>query len=194
MYCTTDDTKALISYKFGDGRNETIMVEGIVPLNVTIDSIGKKQLHSSGNAPITYIAPGAITSITCTGKFRQIGDRADTELPCDYVIANSVINGNQWIANYDSLYADNTGDMNFDISYIADECFIRVRDLQGRLIFKDKGQCPITYEVKCIKQHCPEGFCECKTDGYPGYCCNDCKDTASKIHAITEQLRGMNGG
>ncbi|MGF1934542.1 MAG: hypothetical protein RM347_009080 [Nostoc sp. ChiQUE02] len=193
MYCTTDDTKALITYTFGDGVQRSKMIEGILPLDVIVDSIGKKQIVSDGSAAIAYTAPGDITQISCTGRFRQIGDRPDTELPCDYVIANSVINDNQWNANYDSVYGDNTGDMLFDISYIADVCFIRVRDIQGKLIFKDSGECPLTFEVKCIKEHCPEGFCECKSDGYPGYCCNDCNNTLRQLHAITNQMRSLNG-
>jgi hypothetical protein len=37
--------------------------------------------------------------------------------------------------------------------------------------------------------NCPEGQCECHSDSYPGYCCNDCASTAAQIQSITNQLR-----
>ncbi|WP_392533759.1 hypothetical protein [Nostoc sp. C117] len=192
-YCSIDDNKAQVFYTDANGVKKNVLIEGQNPITVTIDSIGKKQFHSSGNALITYVAPGAITLVTCTGKFRQIGSDPSTELPCEYVLSHGSTSDNVFTSDYDSNYGDNTGDMTFTVNYVADVDFIRVRNSQGTLLFKDYGASPMTYEVKCIRQHCPEGYCECKADGYPGYCCNDCNDTASRIHALTEQVRGING-
>lgn len=193
LHCSVDDTKIQINYTFGNGQSETKIIDGISPINIILDNLGKKLLRSNGNAPIVYIAPGAIQNITCTGTFRQIGDRPETQLPCTYIIDRGIITGNKWESNYDSFYSDNTGDMTFDINYLADTCFIKVRDLQGKLIFKDSGQCPITYKVECIKDKCPEGFMKCKRDAYPGYCCIPCNEIKNEIASITAILRGING-
>ncbi|MEH1906649.1 hypothetical protein [Nostoc sp.] len=49
-----------------------------------------------------------------------------------------------------------------------------------------------SYKVSC-GDDCPEGFCKCHSDSYPGYCCLDCLATAASIRSITNELRSKNG-
>ena len=191
-YCSVEDTSALLEYIFSGDPKKSVRFTGGLPIDVQISNINKEKFYSTGSAPINHIAPGNITSITCTGTFRQIGNDPSTELPCTYITDRAIINGNNWTADYDSLYSDNTGDMIFTTSYISEEDIIRVYR-GSELIFKDVGKAPITYKVDCIRERCPEGYCECKIDNYPGYCCLDCAATAASIRAITNDLKGKNG-
>lgn len=191
-HCTTEDTSALLEYTFSGDPKKSVRFTGGLPIDVQISNINKEKFNSDGSKPINYIAPGNITSITCTGTFRQIGNDPSTELPCTYVIDRAVINGNNWTSDYDSIYSDNTGNMVFTTSYISEEDIIRVYR-GNELIFKDVGKAPVTFKVECIREKCPEGYCECKSSEYPGYCCLNCSSTAAKLHALTEQVRGING-
>ncbi|MCC5626855.1 hypothetical protein LC613_01070 [Nostoc sphaeroides CHAB 2801] len=67
---------------------------------------------------------------------------------------------------------------------------IRIVDSQGTLIHEEENECD--YQVAC-DERCPEGFCECPSSTYPGYCCLDCAFAAASIRAITNELRGKNG-
>lgn len=58
----------------------------------------------------------------------------------------------------------------------------------GREIFSDRGNCPVSYQVACTD--CLPGQIKCITDGYPGYCCIDCDSTAQKILAIANKING----
>ncbi|MDZ8227529.1 hypothetical protein [Nostoc sp. ChiVER01] len=189
MYCNSTHKKAIVDYISGDGKKKQQIIESSFPLTITIDSNRKALLKSSGNAPINYTAPSAITSITCTGSFRQIGSRPDTELPCTYILGVSQIEGNRWTAEYDSVYGDNTGNMEFTINYAVAECIIRIRNKEGKLLFKDSGQCPITFTVKCAKDKCPPGYVQCDTPKYPGFCCIPCKETGTKLKNIASTVK-----
>ncbi|MEH2138685.1 hypothetical protein [Nostoc sp.] len=68
-------------------------------------------------------------------------------------------------------------------------CEIKILS-NGATIFRAEGECPVHFTVACAR--CPEGTCECHSDSYPGYCCNDCEATSGKIEAISNQLRSKN--
>jgi hypothetical protein len=191
-YCTIDDTGALLTYIDGNNMKRQAAFSGNCPIDIMVNDINKEAFSFAGDKLLNHLSPGDIINVSCTGTFRQIGNNPSSELPCTYIIENATIVGNQLRSEFDSNYSDNTGDMEFFIDYRSVDNIIRVYS-SGNLIFKDIQKSPISYRVDCIKQHCPDGFCECKQDAYPGYCCVDCRDTANKIHGMTEQLRGMNG-
>lgn len=65
------------------------------------------------------------------------------------------------------------------------KCTIEVKH-EGQIIFKDQGNCPCSFKVKC--GNCDEGFIECPHPGYPGYCCIDCKGSAAKINSLAQMV------
>jgi hypothetical protein len=60
---------------------------------------------------------------------------------------------------------------------------------EGKTLFKTQGNCPVTYVVTC--GNCPPGTCECHSDTYPGYCCNDCTATSESLQNISNQLKRL---
>jgi hypothetical protein len=58
---------------------------------------------------------------------------------------------------------------------------------EGNVIFRDRSDTQITYEVIC--GNCPPNHIECKTNKYPGYCCIPCQPTASKINNLAAKVR-----
>ncbi|WP_445632352.1 hypothetical protein [Nostoc sp. DSM 114161] len=83
--------------------------------------------------------------------------------------------------------------MTFVVDYDANYDVIRVLH-DDVLIYKDTGISPITFKVNCIRDRCPPGYCECKTDEYPGYCCSDCASNTKQIHDMRTALKVKNGG
>jgi hypothetical protein len=63
---------------------------------------------------------------------------------------------------------------------------------EGKTLFKTQGTCPVTYVVTC--GNCPPGTCECHSDSYPGYCCNDCSATSASLQNISNQLKRLKNG
>ena len=191
-YCSVEDTSALLTYIDGNNITKQATFKGACPIEVIVSNIDKESFFFDGSKPLNHFAPGEIMGVSCTGNFRQIGYDPTTELPCSYIIDNAVITGNRLQSEFDSFYSDNTGDMTFKIDYKSTENIIRVFS-NGTLIYKDVKAAPITYKVDCIRVRCPEGYCECKSDDYPGYCCLNCADTTAKLHELTQQVKGING-
>ncbi|QKQ76344.1 hypothetical protein [Nostoc sp. TCL240-02] len=191
-YCTLEDTSALLTYIDGEGVTEKITFKNACPIDVTVSDIDKETFRFDGGRPLNHFAPGEIVGVSCTGTFRQIGNNPATELPCTYILSTAVITGNRLQSEFDSTYSDNTGDMTFKVDYKSTQNIIRVFS-NSELIYKDVRPAPITFKVQCIRVRCPEGYCECKTDTYPGYCCNDCEKTASELRGLTKQVRLHNG-
>ncbi|MEH1907444.1 hypothetical protein [Nostoc sp.] len=50
-----------------------------------------------------------------------------------------------------------------------------------------------SFKVSC-NDDCPEGFCKCHSDSYPGYCCNDCSSTSASLQNISNQLKRLKNG
>ncbi|WP_189524856.1 hypothetical protein [Nostoc sp. 'Peltigera membranacea cyanobiont' 232] len=62
-----------------------------------------------------------------------------------------------------------------------------VKDNNGNTLYNIAvSEC--NYQIAC-DGNCPEGTCECHSDSYPGYCCNDCASTSAKLKAIGDELR-----
>jgi hypothetical protein len=191
-YCATEDTATKVTYIDGDSITREVAFKNACPIDVTVSNIDKESFFFDGGRPLNHFAPGEITGVSCTGTFRQIGSNPSTELPCTYILETAVITGNRLQSEFDSTYSDNTGDMTFKVDYKSTENIIRVFS-NDVLIFKDIRKALITFEVDCIRVRCPEGYCECKQDAYPGYCCNECADTTAKLHGLVQQVRGING-
>ncbi len=63
---------------------------------------------------------------------------------------------------------------------------LKVKNSQGTEIFKaDVKDC--NYTVAC-GDNCPEGFCKCPKNSYPGYCCLSCASTANAILNLASKV------
>ena len=71
-------------------------------------------------------------------------------------------------------------------------CAIQVFNLNKGLVFQDQGDCPVDFEVQC--GNCPDGFIECQTSTYPGYCCLSCSEVKGEIIAIKNTVKSLNNG
>ncbi|MEH1790323.1 MAG: hypothetical protein V7L23_33360 [Nostoc sp.] len=70
---------------------------------------------------------------------------------------------------------------------------IDISDTTGLIFTKTVAGSAPTYQIAC-ESDCPDGTCKCHSDSYPGYCCNDCSNTAAQINAITQLARAKNHG
>lgn len=57
-------------------------------------------------------------------------------------------------------------------------------------IFTAEGNYPATFRVAC--GDCPEGFCRCECDSYPGYCCIDAKLLTGELKGLKNIVQGLN--
>lgn len=69
-------------------------------------------------------------------------------------------------------------------------CTIKVLH-KGQVIFIDKGDCPITFNVTCGEE-CPPGTTKCRKSDFPGYCCLPCSSTAAEIINIKNIVQNVN--
>ncbi|BAZ66274.1 hypothetical protein NIES4106_53530 [Fischerella sp. NIES-4106] len=189
LYCNEGD-QPKIEYTF-NGKNKQIYEPGIAPIEVVLDQVRKNNYGEDYNAE-------GFTIISANGAEQA-------------VINYRTRNGNEiqfWScgsSDWDNRQPDGTYPVWYPlISPIVridktrgcpppippQDCIIKVY-YQGRLLFSQRGECPIDYDVIC--GNCPTGYIECKTNRYPGYCCTKCSDIASKINNLVPKVRCCNG-
>lgn len=71
-------------------------------------------------------------------------------------------------------------------------CTIKILH-NNEVIFTDKGECPITFNVVCGEE-CPPGTTKCCRSDYPGYCCLPCDSTKSDLIGISSIVQSVNKG
>ncbi|MGD1909564.1 MAG: hypothetical protein ACFB2X_01455 [Rivularia sp. (in: cyanobacteria)] len=69
-----------------------------------------------------------------------------------------------------------------------DGCKLKIFNHQGKVLYEEEGDCPLTFEVTC-DDDCPSGHIKCNSNKYPGYCCVNCKDFTSKIRSLGSKLK-----
>lgn len=69
-------------------------------------------------------------------------------------------------------------------------CSIEVL-FNGQRLLKDRGECPIIYDVACDGD-CPPDTVKCYSDNYPGYCCLPCEPTRQSIIDIKNIVKSIN--
>lgn len=103
--------------------------------------------------------------------------------------------------DWDNRQADGTYPIAYDIPsieridysrgcpppYPPEKCYIKVSS-NGKQIFKDRGDCPVNFNVVCGDE-CPLGHCRCATQNYPGYCCLPCAQVAAELAGIAAIAR-----
>ncbi len=193
-YCNAGD-KPRVDYKFNSEAGITYqsqvspinVVTGTAPFNTTSN-------YNSQGYRITFNSPqGAYGQIQLTVLDYQIftyqgtnylqnipcgGSAFPAQLPENAAVITSAVTEDHTV--HCPSNTPNNGTCTLAISH------------QGATLFKVQGNCPLTYVVTCGK--CPPGTCECHSDSYPGYCCNDCGSNAAQIHEITQSLRNQNNG
>ncbi|MEH2146252.1 hypothetical protein [Nostoc sp.] len=204
-YCKNGDTPKVI-YKFKNVEKH-IFTSNVSPIDVTVSPVDNPDLDGERYAwnfsttlnprttldQMPFRAIGKLTHFkverlydTSTFGNVQIG-----EWICSFVDGNGVTVTGRATGYYPNDLPVLTkilipGDIPLDIVYRID-----VKDSSGHLLFTDSGKAPCDYDVAC--GNCPEGFCECPSPGYPGYCCLDCHEVAANIRSITNDLRSKYG-
>ncbi|MBD2508285.1 hypothetical protein H6G91_13515 [Nostoc muscorum FACHB-395] len=129
---------------------------------------------------ITYVDKGVFDSDT--GYYLQAMSCGETKFPTlsDGIYGTKMSSTTVSIDNSVSCPIPNKDDSKCEIKILSN----------GNVVFRAEGECPVNYTVACTR--CPPGTCECKTDKYPGYCCNDCSSTADKIRGLVNDVRSKN--
>jgi|SRR6476469_204261 len=73
---------------------------------------------------------------------------------------------------------------------IGNSCSIAFKDLQGNILYRETGECPITWKYSCDDE-CPEGFLKCECDEYPGYCCMPCSPILNRLSTIENKISSL---
>ncbi|MFB2770365.1 hypothetical protein ACE1AT_13900 [Pelatocladus sp. BLCC-F211] len=207
LYCKAGD-KPKVIYRFKGDKNDSTFYSEISPIDVNSVPFENPNLpdeiyawnFSTGLNPRTTLADmpfrakGKLTNFKVTGLINT-----DT--------VNGVVNGN-WSCQFQdgdgniitgSAVGRYPGDEPKLVKILVpnpdkppeDICRLTVKNALGNTIFTASGKCPITYRVVCA--NCPDGYQECQTDKYPGYCCIPCKETASKINNLVPKTRCCHG-
>ncbi|MEH1940093.1 MAG: hypothetical protein V7L01_07740 [Nostoc sp.] len=202
-YCNTGD-KPKVTYRFNNGSPVDVQMQS-GPIDVQTGTAPNDHTsnYNGDGYQITFNSPQALNgtiSLTVvdykvdyvnkgefdsgTGYYLQYIGCGDTKFPT----LSSGVNGIKMSSPNVNINASakcpvpNKDDEKCEIKILSD----------GAVLFRAEGECPVSFTVACNR--CPVGTCECKSDSYPGYCCNDCASTASKLRAIASELRSKNGG
>jgi hypothetical protein len=202
-YCNVGD-KPKVTYRFNNGSPVEVQLQS-APVDVETGTAPNDHTenYNPNGYQITFGSPQGANGLIAltvvdykivyvdkgvfdpdTGYYLQYMGCGETKFP----VLSSGVNGIKMsstdisVDNSAKCPVPNEGDSKCEIRILKD----------GAVIFRAEGECPVNYTVACTR--CPPGTCECKSDGYPGYCCNDCSSTASKLRAIANELRSKNGG
>ncbi|BAT56381.1 hypothetical protein NOS3756_53860 [Nostoc sp. NIES-3756] len=207
LYCQVGDKPKVIFRKNGDIQDNTYYSPSS-PINVTVTPLDNPNLNGE-----TY-AWNFSTNLNPRTTLEQLPFRAIgklTDFRVTGVISTDTVNGQQ-VANYGAEFRDGNGNLitGSAVGYLGDTpklakillpntnkppeqiCKLEVKDTSQNILFSASGKCPINYQVAC--GNCPDGYIECKTDSYPGYCCIPCSELRNGIAAATSALRGINRG
>jgi hypothetical protein len=70
---------------------------------------------------------------------------------------------------------------------IGSNCSITFKDLQGNTLYRETGDCPITWKYSC-DDDCPEGYLKCDCDQFPGFKCVPCSSYLGRLEAIDNNI------
>jgi HSP20 family molecular chaperone IbpA len=192
-YCKIGD-RVRVTYRFNDGSDKNFESE-VAPIDIQIK---KGSQDSTDN----YSREGYELTFYSTNNRSWFSERA-----IDYKIIDQ---GGDLRFRY-IIYVRFCGQKNFDFNVNIDpntisidsskKCPIPETDnicilnisYNGKQIFSDTGECPITFNVGC-NDGCPPRHIRCETSAYPGYCCIPCNEIKSEIAAMRSTIRRISNG
>lgn len=192
-YCKSGD-KPRVEYTF-NGKNKRIFQSQLAPINITTEQITKNDIGAGFNAEGYTIITADGGRITVHNyrtqknnteiQFWSCGNtdwdnrQPDGSLPIWYPLTSPIVS------------IDYSKKCPVPIKPSEYECVLKI-SYEGNQIYSDSGDCPLNFVVAC--GNCPNGYIECKTDAYPGYCCIPCNEIRNGIAAATSAIRGINRG
>lgn len=216
-YCKKEDLKATLTYSFNGNKNTVIFKP--TPIDVTTGTrnrlipVSQQNEYQLYNVNYTITRPNYAETTTDTqvykGKITGVGVDADPNRGYSannnwaysfYIIAQGYSNFSSY-SEPTRIYISNAfgnphGEITINwISPLDNQdsiCTIQV-SIDGNVVYKDEGDCPVTFDIVC-GEGCPPGTTKCFSTNYPGYCCLPCNEMASEIKAIASQVRGLNHG
>ncbi|MBH8575457.1 hypothetical protein I8752_21080 [Nostocaceae cyanobacterium CENA369] len=168
-YCNPSD-KPKVLFKFGTGQEQKYE-SNVSPIDVVTE-----QASTSGFT-YTYTDPNLPGTRTATGtsystSFLDYCEQGQTAI--------KIFNGTEQV--FYSCFLPGS----LQAVPLASKCKLNVTHNE-KVIFTIEGDCPIRYKVAC--GDCPEGYCKCKQNKYPGYCCLPCGETKEKINNLTSKVK-----
>lgn len=184
--CCIGKSKSTVSYKFGDGKQDTYIHNGSIDV---LDVSGLEAVENNYSA--SY--PG---NILTTYNFTL---NSPSNAPANlYILPGSYWDDNLVVGSYSAGYQDPNNPYNGSPIYCGNasqfncsiantivgsclvylnlrwqvNCQIKIYDADSKLLHSDSGQCPIKYTVACDDQ-CPDGQERIPTIEYPGYKCRE---------------------
>jgi len=174
-YCNVGD-KPKVYYKFGTSTQQ-IYESPASPIDVTVENFST---NTSNYSPVGYGLSGNSTNsgvpFSIVVRDYQIIDQGSGSPPDIRYILYVQRCQDSGLISY-----TNTDPASITINP-AITCGASITNtMKSRLhikkagestdIFMVEGDYPCTFKVACID--CPDGFCRCDCDTYPGYCCLD---------------------
>lgn len=193
IFCTKGQ-KPKLYYRFiGDNSNSVISFD-YSPIDVEISNTGSLGSNKCGNilgtwSMITSDDYTASSPLSYTGTNLESPIASGRSISCECSARNIYSDGSSYAGNIRIgavKFTPNTGN----------SWTIQVRDASsGNLIFTNtkNSESPPTYKVNC-DDGCPDGYCKCHSDSYPGYCCNDCGATAARINNLVQKVKALSDG
>ena len=191
-YCNLGE-KPKVYVEF-NGQNKQTYEPNASPIDVsTEDYYSDSTNYSDTGYKITFFSPNNGTHLSAIARDFRIVDHGGNVFSIDIQLCgkDSFTVGYAEIAP--STLAIDTSITCGDSKPRTKKTKIHIKKAgEATDIFTVVGDYPGTFQVAC-NARCPDGFCECPSPGYPGYCCLDCASTASNIRTITNELRAKNG-
>ncbi len=208
-YCNAGD-KPVIKYRFNNGaykyfksqyapievESKTIPAEGTANYNREGYGISINAVNGSFNSAIVDykdFRTGAFSGFPAGGRFIAVMSCGSTTFTKVTSCTSEAQKALDCLLN---VYSLNPGSYAINPlikcpSPNPEKCSIVVT-YNNLTIFKDQGDCPLEFEVKC--GNCPEGQEEHKISVYPGYCCMDCASIKQEIISIRNTVRNIRNG
>lgn len=190
--------KPIVKYKFGEGGFRQFKTD-IAPIDIVAKTYPIPNTENYGNQgyQIRFYSPNNFATLEYTVldyKLKMIPSELGYGVNDRELI---VIQCDQTTFPETGVACDITTivkDVNIKcLSATKNRCSIQLFDTtSGKLIFQDQGDCPIEFKVQC--GNCPDDSIECKTSGYPGYCCIPCNELKNEILGIQNTVKNINNG
>lgn len=196
MYCNKDD-RPIIKYKFGTG-GQRYFKSNVSPINIITKSspIPNTDSYNNEGYQISFYSPNNFRTLEYIlldyklktlpdGLGYGINDREILMIQCGesaFPETGPVCDINTIVKNQNIKCPTAT----------ENRCSIQIFNIENGLIFQDQGDCPVDFEVQC--GNCPDGYIECQTSTYPGYCCISCDEVKNEIIAIKNTIKNLNNG
>ncbi|MCF4968707.1 hypothetical protein [Nostoc sp. CMAA1605] len=188
IFCNEGD-KPKVRYQ-SKSRGKRVYQSKVSPIEVLLEPIKKNEYGDDYNAEgytITYANGDEQTVINHRTRIDPVSGQPQIQF---WSCGSTDWDNRQSDGTYSVWYSYGSPVANIDKSRgcpppIPPQDFSIKILYEGNVIFRDRSDTEITYEVDC--GNCPTGHIECKTPEYPGFCCIPCKETAAAINNLATQ-------